>query len=151
MADRIPLPNPLRLLGPRLRQILRRAAPGPFRPPRHVTVSYRIVMHVIQRRPVMPVRTALRARRRERKLFTRAIAPGRSKCATCGHAAIPAHATDLLYPALPPARDNDSATRTTQMSGPRTPRTRPADRTKNCPCAPGYGQCNDDAQNTMPK
>ena len=47
--------------------------------------------------------TALRARRRERKLFARAPAPRRSRHATRGHAAVPGHAAKLLRPGLLPA------------------------------------------------
>ncbi len=74
--------------------------------------------------------------------------PSKSKHAPCVRAAIPAHTAKLLRPAFPPARDNDSLARTTQISGSRASRTQPAGRAKNYPYAPGCSRCNDDAQNT---
>lgn len=92
---------------------------------------------------------ALCARPHGRKLFDHARAPRRSKHALCAHAAIPARAAKLLGPAFPPARDNDSATRTTQTSGSRSLQTQSASRAKNYPCAQGCGRRNDDGRNRM--
>src|SRR5206468_11887977 len=56
VAQRILVPDALRLFSARLRQVLRCAAPWPIGPARRVTVAHGIVMHVIQCRPVMSVR-----------------------------------------------------------------------------------------------
>jgi len=57
IPQRIVLPDTLCLFHSRLHEIFRRAAPPPVRPPPDIAVSHRIVMDVIQRRPVVPVGT----------------------------------------------------------------------------------------------
>lgn len=94
---------------------------------------------------------ASRVRPRGKKLSDRVSALSHSKRAKCGHAANPARAANVQSPALRPARDNDSATRTTQTSRPRAPQMQPAGRAKNDPYVPGCGRCNDDVQNTLRK
>src|SRR5215471_20528285 len=55
--ERVLPPDTLRLARTCLGHIFRRAAPRPIRPVPHVAVAHGIMMNIIQRRPVMPIRT----------------------------------------------------------------------------------------------